>query len=239
MSLPTLLVVRSGLTSRTIPFEKLAETFSVESVPSEGALRAIGASLPAVVMSDSQCGDGEAVDLCRVLHAHWQVPYIVACDRCNEPDRVRGFQLGVDDYFCGPLSALEVRERVLAVLRRSARTPPAILHTYSGKHLVADFEGVVIRVDGIAVDLTRREFDLLRYLIEHRGRCMSRQELLDGAWRTVKVKDRRTVDTHIRRLRAKLGVVSRQIQTLPGRGYRFIEQALIVALTVPFYPLQG
>ena len=153
------------------------------------------------------------------------MPIVIACDRCSEATRIAGYQSGVDDYLHGRMSPREVRERLLAIVRRIKRPPVPDLNTYIGRHLIADFERVSISVDSSAVELTRREFDLLRVLVEHRNEILTRQELLDAVWYAVSVNDHRTVDVHIRRLRAKIGVAARQIDTLPGRGYRFSEES--------------
>ena len=110
-----------------------------------------------------------------------------------------------------------------AVLRRGRRRgsgPPPI---YRGKHLVADFDAVSIAVDGAPIRLTRREFELLRYLVENRNRVLSRDRLLERVWGYDRLIETRSVDVHVGRLRGKLGAAGKQIETVVGLGYRWID----------------
>jgi two-component system alkaline phosphatase synthesis response regulator PhoP len=94
---------------------------------------------------------------------------------------------------------------------------------YRGKHLVADFDAVAVSVDGEPVRLTRREFELLRYLVENKNRVLSRDRLLERVWGYDRLVETRSVDVHVGRLRGKLGAAGRQIETVVGLGYRFVE----------------
>ena len=94
---------------------------------------------------------------------------------------------------------------------------------YRGKHLTADFDAVSIVVDGMQVRLTRREFELLKYLVENRNRVLSRDRLLERVWGYERMVETRSVDVHVGRLRGKLGVAGQQIETVVGLGYRFVE----------------
>jgi DNA-binding response OmpR family regulator len=117
----------------------------------------------------------------------------------------------------------ELSARVRAVLRRGkGETPPAPA-VYRGAHLVADFDAVSIEVDGEAIRLTRREFELLRHLVENRNRVLSRDRLLERVWGYDRLIETRSVDVHVGRLRSKLGAAGRQIETVVGLGYRFVE----------------
>jgi len=122
----------------------------------------------------------------------------------------------------------ELAARVRAVLRRGrtesgngARGAEAFV--YRGKHLVADFDAVAISVNGEAIRLTRREFELLRYLVENRNRVLSRDRLLERVWGYDRFVETRSVDVHVGRLRGKLREAGRQIETVVGLGYRFVE----------------
>jgi len=107
------------------------------------------------------------------------------------------------------------------VLRRQAPLQaPAV---YQGKHLRADFDAVVIEVEGQPIRLTRREFELLRFLVDNRNRVLSRDRLLERVWGYERFIETRSVDVHVGRLRAKLGVAGQQIETVVGLGYRFVE----------------
>ena len=110
------------------------------------------------------------------------------------------------------------------MLRRGKSDEPAGTPLiYRGKHLTADFDAVAISVDGEAVRLTRREFELLRYMYENRNRVLSRDRLLERVWGYDRVVETRSVDVHVGRLRAKLGSAGKQIETVVGLGYRFID----------------
>jgi DNA-binding response OmpR family regulator len=150
------------------------------------------------------------------------VPIIMLTARTAEADRVTGLDLGADDYVTKPFSLRELAARVRAVLRRRQGIGPGA-NVYKGTHLVADFEAVSITVDGRPVRLTRREFELLRFLVENRNRVLSRDRLLERVWGYDRFIETRSVDVHVGRLRAKLGVVGQQIETVVGLGYRFVE----------------
>ena len=135
---------------------------------------------------------------------------------------MRAFELGADDYVSKPFSLRELTARARAVSRRASSAIQAS-EFYEGRHLTADFAGVDVTVDGNSVHLTRREFQILRCLVEHRNRVLSRDRLLDRIWGSGDTVDARTVDVHLGRLRAKLGPAGSQIETVFGLGYRFAE----------------
>ena len=143
--------------------------------------------------------------------------------RTGESDRVTGLDLGADDYVTKPFSLRELAARVRAVLRRRQQTAAGGSNVYTGAHLVADFDAVAISVDGSPVRLTRREFELLRFLVENRNRVLSRDRLLERVWGYDRFIETRSVDVHVGRLRAKLGTAGQQIETVVGLGYRFVE----------------
>ena len=138
-------------------------------------------------------------------------------------DRVSGLELGADDYVTKPFSLRELTARVRAVLRRSAKIEERPAPGYQGEHLTADFDAVAVAVDGRAVRLTRREFELLRYLVQNKNRVVSRDRLLERVWGYDRLVETRSVDVHVGRLRGKLGEAGRQIETVVGLGYRFID----------------
>ena len=142
--------------------------------------------------------------------------------RTAESDRVAGLDLGADDYVTKPFSLRELAARARAVLRRRQQVSGAAA-TYRGAHLVADFDAVAVSVDGQPIRLTRREFELLRFLVENKGRVLSRDRLLERVWGYEHFIETRSVDVHVGRLRSKLGVVGSQIETVVGLGYRFVE----------------
>jgi DNA-binding response OmpR family regulator len=191
------------------------------------ALRAIAGRPPDLVILDLNIPVLSGDEVCRILRQRVetrQLPIIMLTARTSESDRVAGLDLGADDYVTKPFSLRELGARVRAVLRRRkqlvdvGRQP-----TYHGKHLVADFDAVSIAVDENPVRLTRREFELLRFLVENRNRVLSRDRLLERVWGYDRFIETRSVDVHVGRLRAKLGPAGQQIETVIGLGYRFNE----------------
>ena len=190
------------------------------------ALRAIDADPPEIMILDLNLPDIDGFTLCRMLRARRvspPLPVIVVTARSSEADRVRAFELGADDYVTKPFGLRELTARARAVTRRTLSTPPAE-PVYAGRLLTADFAAVDVAVEGHPVRLTRREFQILRCLVENRNRVMSRDRLLERVWGSADPVDARTIDVHLGRLRAKLGPAGRQIETVFGLGYRFVEE---------------
>jgi two-component system, OmpR family, alkaline phosphatase synthesis response regulator PhoP len=121
-----------------------------------------------------------------------------------------------------PFSLRELTARVRAVLRRGPAAGPR-QGRYQGARLLADFEAVAIAVDGVPVRLTRREFELLQYLVQNKNRVVSRDRLLERVWGYERLVETRSVDVHIGRLRNKLRTAGQQIETVVGLGYRFVD----------------
>jgi DNA-binding response OmpR family regulator len=194
----------------------------------DAAIRAVSDIPPDLIVLDLNLPVLSGVEVCRIVRsrpATSHIPIIMLTARAAESDRVAGLELGADDYITKPFALRELVARVRAVLRRGGaadrKLPPAT--SYSGAHLFADFDAISVRVDGAQVRLTRREFELLRYLVENRNRVISRDRLLERVWGWDDSVETRSVDVHIGRLRSKLGVASRQIETVIGLGYRFID----------------
>lgn len=186
--------------------------------------KVLGAEVVDLVILDLKLPDEDGLAIARRLREKLDIPIIILTGRKEEVDRVMGLELGADDYVTKPFSLRELSARVRAVLRRGrgdgAAPAPAV---YRGRHLVADFDAVSIAVDGEPVRLTRREFELLKYLVENRSRVLSRDRLLERVWGYDRLIETRSVDVHVGRLRGKLGEAGRQIETVVGLGYRFIE----------------
>ncbi len=195
----------------------------------DAALKAAGERTPDLVILDLNLPVLSGIEVCRILRMRpgtERVPIIMLTARGTENDRVIGLDVGADDYMTKPFSPRELAARVRAVLRRgtgSSEGQNAAPAVYRGARLQADFDAVAVTVDGAPVRLTRREFDLLRHLIDHRNRVQSRDRLLERVWGYDAAAETRAVDVHIGRLRAKLGAAGRQIETVVGLGYRFIE----------------
>lgn len=185
----------------------------------EDGLAALSARRPELVLLDVGLpGEMDGFDVCRELRSRSDVPVIFMTARDDEVDRVMGLKFGADDYVVKPFSPRELVARVEAVLRRSAGRTDSTDPVQVGD-VVVDLEAHEVRADGDPVELTRREYALLRTLAEHRGLTLSRRQLLDRAWGTDWIGDERTVDVHVRQLRAKLGRHV-DLRTVRGVGYR-------------------
>jgi DNA-binding response OmpR family regulator len=199
----------------------------VEIVSSgDTAVRAATDEPPDLMILDLNLPVLSGQEVCRILRGKPKtagLPIIMLTARGTEADRVAGLDLGADDYVTKPFSLRELAARVRAVLRRREQAGQAAAQIYRGAHLMADFEAVAIAVDGQPVRLTRREFDLLRFLVENRNRVISRDRLLERVWGYERFIETRSVDVHVGRLRSKLGPVGRQIETVVGLGYRFVD----------------
>lgn len=191
----------------------------------DAALKAVEVRRPDLIILDLNLPVLSGVEVCRLLRSRSdvrQVPIIMLTARTGEQDRVNGLDLGADDYVTKPFSLRELSARVRAVLRRGTRTEERQA-IYQGNHLIADFEAVAIAVDGEPIRLTRREFELLRYLVQNKNRVVSRDRLLERVWGYDRLVETRSVDVHVGRLRNKLREAGRQIETVVGLGYRFID----------------
>jgi DNA-binding response OmpR family regulator len=193
----------------------------------EAALKAVATHPPALVVLDLNLPIVSGSDVCRLLRAQPEtarLPIIMVTARTGESERIAGLDLGADDYITKPFSLRELAARVRAVLRRSPGEAAPSAATYRGAHLTADFDAVSVQVDGQNIRLTRREFELLRCLVENRNRVLSRDRLLQRVWGYDREIETRSVDVHVGRLRSKLGPsVGPQIETVVGLGYRFVE----------------
>ena len=189
------------------------------------ALTAVTGDPPDLILLDLSLPLLDGLELFRILRqrpATAQIPIIMLTARASEADRVTGIELGAEDYITKPFSPRELVARAKSAMRRSrGQAPPSGPAPYRGTHLFVDFEAISIRVDHVAVTLTRREFELLRFLIENRNRVISRDRLLERVWGFDLEIETRSVDVHVSRLRAKLGTAGKQIETVIGMGYRF------------------
>ena len=156
--------------------------------------------------------------VCREVRKQSQVPIIMLTARGEESDELFGFDLGADEYIAKPFSLKILAARIQALLRRVENNYTAV-KSFNG--LEIDEQGRYVYVDGERVDMSPKEFDLLIYLAENAGRALSREQILNAVWNFDYFGDVRTVDTHIKKLRLKLGDKSEFIQTVRGLGYRF------------------
>ncbi len=190
-------------------------------------LRLAQERLPDLVVLDLMLPGMDGKEVCRRLkqgQATRGIPVLMLSALSSETDRVVGLELGADDYLTKPFSPRELVLRVQAILRRTVEpdTPAGILRLDS---LVVDPERHAVEVDGQAIDLTATEFRLLHRLASQAGKVLTREVLLEQVWGYAYEGYARTVDTHIRRLRKKLGPLSQRVETVRGIGYRFSEDA--------------
>lgn len=183
------------------------------------ALDSVRSDEPSLVILDVGLPDLSGFEVCRRLRTFSEVPVLFLTARGEEVDRIVGLEIGADDYVTKPFSPREVATRVRAILRRSRPHPPK-----AGFHL----DGASRRVafGGRLLDLTRFEYELLRVLLSHRGRVFTRAELMDMVWAGAEETQDRTVDTHVKTLRAKIRAVAPDadpIQTHRGLGYSLDE----------------
>lgn len=187
-------------------------------------LKAAREKAPDLVLLDLMLPDMSGMDVCRALKKAEntaQTPIMILTAKGEEIDRVLGFELGADDYVVKPFSVRELLLRVQAVLRRRAESAPQAISTFG--LLRFDREAHRVWVDRAEVTLTAMEFRLLVALFDGRNRVLTREVLLDGVWGIVADVTTRTVDTHVKRLRSKLGAAGEYIETIRGVGYRFAE----------------
>ncbi|GHU62301.1 DNA-binding response regulator [Clostridia bacterium] len=171
-----------------------------------------------LILLDIMMPEIDGWEVCQTVRKHSAVPIIMLTARTDEKDELRGFQLGVDEYIAKPFSFKILVARVEAILRRSQ-----VLQ--SGKEdeggIVLDKTAHTVAVDGKAIDLSVKEFELLAYFIENKSIALSREKILNYVWNYDYIGDARTIDTHVKKLRNKLGEKGEYIKTIWGMGYKF------------------
>ena len=177
-----------------------------------------------LLLLDLMLPDGSGLDLCRELKQDKSLssmPVIILTAKDDEVDKVVGFELGADDYVTKPFSVRELILRVKAVLKRGERKSDNMEVQRQFGELKIDVDSHEVFVNDEQVNLTALEFKLLRQLVDRRGRVQSRDQLLSDVWGYSSDVTTRTVDTHIKRLREKLGDMGKYVQTIRGVGYKF------------------
>ena len=165
----------------------------------------------------------DGLGVCELIRKQSQVPIIMLTALGGEEEQIRGLDLQVDDYITKPFSVPILIRKIAAVLRRSGPMQEEGHKTIAYQNLFLDLDNYTATVDGTAYELTQREFEVLRELLTHQGRIMTRQNLLDKLWRYDFYGDERVVDTHIKNLRKKLGIEF--IQTVRGVGYKIDKES--------------
>jgi two-component system phosphate regulon response regulator PhoB len=190
------------------------------------ALKKARAVLPDLIVLDLMLPEVDGLEVCKILRRDPKVsaiPIIMLTAKAAEIDRVLGLELGADDYVTKPFSPRELVLRIKRLLRADAAAPEAKADNIVLKELSLDIPRHLATVKGKTIDLTATEFKLLTVLARRRGRVQSREQLLQDVWEYDNLIDTRTVDTHMRRLREKLGPVAKYLDTVRGVGYRFLE----------------
>ena len=210
---------------KTLEYNLSREGFDVicASSLSEGK-DSINAAKFSLILLDLMLPDGSGLDLCRELKSDPKknlIPIIILTAKDDEVDKVVGFELGADDYVTKPFSVRELILRVKAVLKRGNVKSESLEVQRQFGDLVIDVDSHEVFVNNDQVILTALEFKLLRQLVDRRGRVQSRDQLLSDVWGYSADVTTRTVDTHIKRLREKLGAMGKYVQTIRGVGYKF------------------
>ena len=157
-------------------------------------------------------------DVCRTIRRYSQVPIVMLTARSDERDELLGFELGVDEYISKPFSPKILVARIEAILRRKNAVTGEVLNTAG---IRVDKDAHEVFVDGEQVELSNKEFELLSYFMENQGMALSREKILNNVWNYDYFGDARTIDTHVKKLRSKLGAKGDLIKTVWGMGYKF------------------
>ena len=177
-----------------------------------------------LILLDLMLPDGSGLDLCKKIKADSKtesIPVIILTAKDDEVDKVVGFEIGADDYVTKPFSVRELILRVKAVLKRGTEKKDILEVERKFGDLRIDVDSHEVYVDDSKINLTALEFKLLRQLVDTRGRVQSRDQLLSEVWGYSSDVTTRTVDTHVKRLREKLGPMGKYVQTIRGVGYKF------------------
>jgi two-component system alkaline phosphatase synthesis response regulator PhoP len=196
------------------------------AVDGQAGLEQARAWKPDLIVLDVMLPKLSGLEVCKTLRGEgYDSPILMLTARGQEIDKVVGLELGADDYVTKPFSIRELLARVKAVLRRTDGKAKRLSH-YAFSDLDLDFEAYKATKSGESLELSPREFELLRYLIERKGETVSRDQLLEDVWGYESYPSTRTVDTHIAKLRAKIGDSGSEpkyILTIHGMGYKFID----------------
>ena len=157
--------------------------------------------------------------VCREVRNYSKVPIIMLTAKSDERDELQGFQLGVDEYISKPFSPKILVARVEAVLRRAGQSGNDDVLECNG--IVIDKAAHVVTIDGKNIELSYKEFELLAYFVDNKGIALSREKILNHVWNYDYFGDARTIDTHVKKLRSKMGEKGEMIKTIWGMGYKF------------------
>ena len=157
-------------------------------------------------------------EVCRTIRRYSQVPIVMLTARSDERDELLGFELGVDEYISKPFSPKILVARIEAILRRKSAATGEVLNIAG---IRVDKDAHEVFIDNVPVELSNKEFELLSYFMENQGMALSREKILNNVWNYDYFGDARTIDTHVKKLRSKLGKKGDLIKTIWGMGYKF------------------
>ncbi|MCD8122787.1 MAG: response regulator transcription factor [Clostridiales bacterium] len=172
----------------------------------------------ALVILDVMMPKMDGWEVCKTIRQYSKVPIIMLTARGEERDELQGFRLGVDEYISKPFSPKILVARVEAILRRSNVVSTDVIETGG---IRVDKEAHQVTVDGKPIELSYKEFELLNYFVENQGIALSREKILNNVWNYDYFGDARTIDTHVKKLRSKMGEKGNYIKTIWGMGYKF------------------
>lgn len=173
----------------------------------------------ALIILDVMMPKMDGWEVCREIRKNSKVPIIMLTARSDERDELLGFDLGVDEYISKPFSPKILVARVEAILRRTGQSNPEDVLSAGG--IVIDKAAHLATVDGNPMELSFKEFELLTYFLENEGIALSREKILNSVWNYDYFGDARTIDTHVKKLRSKMGDKGEYIKTVWGMGYKF------------------
>ena len=173
----------------------------------------------ALIILDVMMPKMDGWQTCREIRQSSKVPIIMLTAKGDEKDELQGFDLGVDEYISKPFSPKILVARVEAILRRAGKAASGDVMEAGGIHL--DQAAHMVTIDGQNVELSYKEFELLTYFMENKGIALSREKILNNVWNYDYFGDARTIDTHVKKLRSKLGAKGEYIKTIWGMGYKF------------------
>lgn len=173
----------------------------------------------ALIILDVMMPKINGFDVCREIREHSKVPIIMLTAKGGENDELNGFELGVDEYIAKPFSPKILVARVEAILRRTNQMQEESRLVAGG--IVLDQAAHIVTIDGERVELSFKEFELLAYFMENQGIALSREKILNSVWNYDYFGDARTIDTHVKKLRSKMGARGECIKTIWGMGYKF------------------
>ena len=172
----------------------------------------------ALIVLDVMMPKLDGWQVCKEVRSYSKVPIIMLTARADEHDELQGFQIGVDEYISKPFSPKILVARIEAILRRTSQLDAAELLSCGGIQM--DKAAHQVLIDGKPVDLSFKEFELLAYFLENRGIALSREKILNNVWNYDYFGDARTIDTHVKKLRSKMGEKGELIKTIWGMGYK-------------------